>query len=381
MQRGPGAAENNYFNAQRNLAGIDYGNRAITDVTQRLAGAGNTLDYFRSDPFQGTIRDNPVDQEYGYFSEGLRGPSYSEQIYETGAGGLIDPYARAQEKQTRQIRNAAAARGMFNTGASMRLEEELAADIGAAEARDRIALADQADRQRLARTGAAQSFIGSVAGEGRARAGLGLEGARASDESERQNALAALQAYQLASQEGLGKVGLETSAAQIAQQNEIDRLFKSGQLGLDADRGDLARIDTMFRGAGQLDERERLADLEETDRRREQTERFRTGADIGLSIDKDEQERLLNEATAAYHQQSVFQDRERGGLQDILTAMRPQIDAVMAGLDTASREQLQIKLMEIQALVSSGALTQMQANQQIETILTSFATMIRARGA
>lgn len=248
----PGAAEQNLGRAQASLGGINYGKDAIQYTAAGAKDASRTAKF--ADGYQSAMHYNPVENESRYFLPGLRDKSYSEKMYESGNGGLIDPFARAQEKQTKQIRDAAAARGMFNTGASMRLEEELGKDIAAEEAMARIGLAEQADNQRLGRSGAAQGWAGDINSAAMDRYGLGLSAATSADESSRANTGLGLDARKFASGEALEKVGMETDAASRAQQAQIDRLFKSGTLGLQADETGQSRMRLGIDGAQAADQ-------------------------------------------------------------------------------------------------------------------------------
>ena len=381
---GPGAAEQNLARAQGNLAKINYGEQAIRDVR----------------PFANS--QDMVTGEFRYFQPELRAPSYSEELYESGRLGLIDPYARAQEKQTRKIRDAAAARGMFNTGASLRSEEELAADIAAQEARDRISLAGQADTQRLGRIGAAESFATSAERGLLGRKSLGLD------------------AYGLASKEGLEKVGLETDAAKAAQENQINRLFTGGKLalmgdesarsrlklggeladrsqtlgmtrnnnlvnagkteqdlyegrlklgsdlGLSADDRERMRVEALFRGASDLDDRERRGILDEFG--------------IERTLDQDEYGQFRDEFEMAKDVQRLFEDRERNGLNDILRSIVPQVSAMTGGLTGAGDEYGAFGQALVQNLIQQTGMSYQQAQQMVTMLFRSGEIAALTRG-
>ena len=373
-----GDAETNYGNAQRRIA----------------SGAQNTLGYFR-DTRPYATGSTAVDSERGYFSPQLRNKSYSEQIYDSGAGGLIDPYQRALDKRTRDIRNAAAARGMFGTGAGLRAEAELGADIAAEEARDRIALADQADTQRLGRARAALDFASEAERALLGRRSFGLDAATAADASTREN------------------VGLETDAARISQQAMIDRLFKGGQLGLqadevgqgrvrlgmdaadraqsagnrrvtsgmdvasrgqeleqdrirnevqrildaagldiDADKLDMDVLDRLMKGAGQVDD--------------QYNQDFTTDFNATRALDRDELDWLESEYGGAKDAQGLFEGRERGALQDIERSARDQAGLLTGALGNATEEQKQMAQDVIQTLMAEYGLDAKQAEAMAE---------------
>ncbi len=407
-----GVAEGNYGNAKSALAKINYGDRSIGDISNRInTRSGNTLAYNKDFNSSGFMNQSPVSDEYGYFSQGLRDPSYSEQMYESGNGGLIDPYARAQEKQTKKLRDASAARGFFGSGAGLRAEQELGADIAAQEAHDRVALAQQADSQRLARTGEARNFASAIDQSQLGRRELGLRSASTADESERANSGQLLNAYQLASNEALQKVGLETSASDVAQRSAIDRMFRGGELGLSADKQgseramnrmsaaeraqnlerqrnvdsadiglradqeDRTRQNDYFRNAGDMDRRE-------MDFYNDYTNRLKQGGEFIKQIDDDRRQDMrqdmLDEQEAAYKNQNAFEGRERNALSDISGVQSQMADMVFRGLDTATRERLQLQLDEIEGQLHEGKLNADAAAQKTQDLFSAAGLGVKA---
>lgn len=422
----PGVAEGNYDNARRALSGIRYGDDAVNRATQNAEGFQDTEFFHRGNilPFSG---QNPIADEYGHFNEGLRNKSYTEQLYESGGnGGLVDPYQRALDKRTKDVRNAAAARGLFGSGKSLRLEEELAADIGAEEARDRIELARSADDMRLGRTGAALDFAQGIHGAGMDRMDLGLRGAEASDEGRRRNLGLSLDALGMASREALDRVGAETDAADIAQGHQIDRLFRGGQLGLDADRSDMDRIrlggdladrsqaagtervrtgaditrdaqqleiDRLYRSGtlgldadrGERDLHDLYgrmagdADRTELDANRLDLDRMRAGADISLGLDQEDRYRQNDAFGQAERAQRLQEGRLRGGLQDIQDVNQAQMNAVLSALDPAERMRYEAEIDAINGRAAAEGWSNQQRQNAINTVLQSAATAAQAR--
>lgn len=100
-------------------------------------------------------KPSAAEQFYGKYGSDLPGTkSYSEQLYEQGIGGLDPYYDYAQQKATKQINDAAAARGGFNSGAAIYEIGNSAANLRGQQARDMLGLAGQADSQKLGRYGA-----------------------------------------------------------------------------------------------------------------------------------------------------------------------------------------------------------------------------------
>lgn len=410
-----GVAEGNYDRAREALGNIRYGEQSLSETRNALANSGqNTVSYFgETRPF--ATSESGVEDEYSYFQPSLRNKSYTEQVFESGSGGLIDPYARAQEKQIKQIRDAAAARGMFNTGKSLRAEQELAADVAAEEARDRIALARSADDAFLGRTGAAQSFASAAEQAALGRRQFGLEGAIAADESNRANIGLSQNAYKFASDEALGKVDRETTAAQIAQQQMIERLMSGGRMSLEADDRARQRMDLGATTAdrAQTQGRSRITDGARvaSDAQRLEQERLRDEVDrllkaAGLEVDADqldmqtlesimrgsgqvddqwnEDDRhdfdmsrqldaddlgwLESEFGAAKDAQGLFENRNRNALGDIAGNARDQAGVVGGALANASSEEKQMAQDVIQALMQQYGMDARQAEGMAEKL-------------
>jgi hypothetical protein len=424
----PGVAEGNYANARNALGQIRYGDQAIGHVADGTKRSSSAYDFNQGmSPF---VTASPVRDEYSYFAPGLRGQSYSEQIFGSGAGGLIDPYARAQEKQTRRIRDAAAARGQFNTGASMRLEEELGADIAAQEAKDRIALAGQADQARLGRAGMARDYATAIGAEEQGRRALGLQAATAADESTRANLGLGLQAYGMASDEAFKRVGMETEAADIAQRAAIDRLFRGGQLGLQADEQGLRRMlgGAQVAGAAQgaadrrvqggydmassgqrlgMDRERAYVDLGRLQQELEQgrlgqsaslglgadaaelariqalfagggaldtaeDRAIRTASDIYSTADRTDMDRMRTEADISAGIQRLYEGRERGALQDMAGQANAMAQFLINNLTAADQQALNLKLSALKADLAAGKISQEQYDDMANSIMESY---------
>lgn len=425
LTAGPGAAEQNYGDARTALAGINYGQGAIGAATGAAGRAQNTQGFFGSAvaPF---AFGNTVGDESRYFLPGLRDKSYSEKMLESGSGGLIDPYQRAQDKQTRQLSDAMAAKGMFNSGAAARAQEELDADIAASEAKDRISLAGQADASKIARTGAAQSFSQAAGSEALGRMGLGLTGAEASDASTRANADELMKAYGMASGEGLQKIALGTAAGSAAEQAMIQRLFQGGQLGLSADQdvqnalqeggvlagnaqtagenryktgfdiakgeqdlasgrmkdaadyglkgdaSDLERIKTLF-GAGQGMDAADLAALQQ------QLSQDQQGFTMSGTVDAQTRQRLLDEFNQAESVQNLFQGRQGQDWNQGFALAGAESGLTAGATSRATDEQGQLALQQIQNLVNQGALTQQQGQQMLDQLFGTGKLLLQAK--
>lgn len=359
----PGAAEKNNATAQATLGG----NNSAKQFNNSLTNSGFT-------------GKNTSGTEMGYFSPDLRAKSRSEDLYDSGQGGkgLTTYYDREAQKRTKSLSDQMSAMGVFGSGATARGLYELNADIGASQARDMAGMAAQADQAFLGRTGAAQSFAGQTGDEEIKRAGVGMQAATAADESTR------------------GNVTAGTTAAQNAQSASLDRMFKGGQLGLQADQearqrlelggvfandaqtqqlnrirtgGDLAKAadSSLFdqgRGladvgtsqstqelnrlgksadtglAGDAEERAKIGDYASiakgTDAANLSAEEFNKG--VNVDLDAQNYARTQAGQNAANGVQTLFENRQRYGIQD-KTTLATQLSGLVAGAKGKSAEE------------------------------------------
>lgn len=394
----PGQAEKNYDHAREALARIDYGDRGIESTRRFVGDAQRGARYFDDVVRKFSQEETPVEGEQKFFSPLLREKSRSETIFDSGTGGLIDPYQRAQDKQQRRIRDEMAATGRFNSGTALSAENELASDIAAAEARDRIALARQADDAFLARTGASRDFADTAGRAALDRRRFGMESASTVDEGQRANARTMLDAFGAASSEALSKVDKETAAAGLAQSSGLarmqagigaaekgqrlgmdrmgdyltagekeqsmfeERLGRSATTGLAADNTWMQQLDKYFSGARDADRMEKEFD-------QYGTEKAKNWFDIALSVDSNDRERMNDEFRMAQDVQRLFEGRERGALSDISGVAGAQMNAYLSAMGAAERERFEAETEQLNAALASGKLTAEQHQSQMNQLL------------
>lgn len=317
--RNAGAAERNLATADNALSFVNYGKQGYEYAGENIGDASRTQGY--ADELVPWSRENITGDEFDFYRPLLREKSHSENLYESGNGGLNVFYDRERDKRTKRLQDEMAAMGLFTSGATGRGMAEIEGELGAQQARDMADLARQADDQRLGRIGQAESFAANAGQETLARRGLGLQGVTAADEGIRSNINTIVGAGEVASREALEKVGLRTDAATAAQDAELRRIFGAGnlavqgqQLGQDrlrlgsdianaADNNALARAlggstvantgDTSIfnQGEGLGNIGKGLADTEIT--------RTETGANLGLAADLEERLRASGLVDAA----------------------------------------------------------------------------------
>lgn len=217
-------------NIDQMLRAQNYGNSAIMDMQSAQGMNQRTAGVFNEN--RGLTGRNLVGQELDYFRDPLRANSYSEDLYESGNQGLNTYYDRENEKRTRELQDRMAAMGVFGSGETVEGMAEISAELGSQQARDMAGLAQQADQARLARAGALTDMAGAAGQEELARVDMLRQLGMDADQIGQGNAQMLLDAYGLASDEGLGKMDRYLQGQGVAL-GAIDRGLAADRLGLD----------------------------------------------------------------------------------------------------------------------------------------------------
>lgn len=352
--------------------------KAPTNTQQFRDQFGNTIAGPGSgETYVNRMLESPtyVGSELGNFMPGLRDKSYSENLYESGNQGLNKFYDREMQKQSRALTNRLAASGMFGSGQTVRGLEELGADLGASQARDMASLADQADRARLGRTGAALDFARGASDEvlGRADRGLasdrlgldrtrlGLDMSTAADDTSLKRIMGGADVAKSGDDslfrqgEDLGKLGKDMS------DTEINRLTESGKLGLDADAENRQRAKDLFGASVDYDTLKQKA------------------ADLGIRVEDllgkytEESDLLDWQKTQgafgmAQDVQNMFEGRNRDALDSTIKLGGAKANVVEHGTDAANDEQYKATVEYIQNLVATGQISKEQGDQFLEEL-------------
>lgn len=407
-----GDAETNYDEATDALDKINFGASAI-DLTNKSSGENNRTSTLGTD-LEDYFGSNPVEDEYSkFFAAGMRGPSNSETLFDSGKGesGLTTYFARAQEKAQRALDDAMASRGLMNGEASIRGSIELGQDFGAQQAKAMSDMALRADEQRLARTGEARNFVTAGATEGRLRRGQQIGVAESADKLGQAGTALGLDALNFASDEGIKKVEVKTDAADksqgrqlerqgkgvetavsgqklgldrletlggfadTAQGRELDRMGALGKLfettqgltedrlelgagiGLDADTSDLNRGTKVLDGAMDLDGLNLDAEKFGLDK-------VQTSADIAGGVDAAELAKLNSGATVAGNTQTLEENRETGALDNILKVTDGVAGGFQAQMDGMLSDYAKGEEDRIQAMLDSGQIDAEEAARQ-----------------
>jgi hypothetical protein len=306
--------------------------------------------------------------------------SYSENFLTGGAGeGLDKLYGRMFDVGSKRLDKAAAARGGFNSGAALRSQEELNADLTAQQVKDTMLLTNQADAAKMARLGHGLDVMKGGDESMRGRLDIGFRGATAADKTgmERGNAMRDL--YEGMSKErqddfrlagdwadrsqgyGLQRLGMGSEASDRAQGRALDRM---AQGSLDADRAQSAedrRVRTgMDFSAGAQDrefDRYKTAAELAAERQRMENDRYRTGGDLANSADASQATRLAGGQSAATAAQNSQENRQGNEFDRWLGLGGAQAGTYGSGMDAARNEERQSFMEEINGLINKGRLS------------------------
>ena len=417
----PGEGETNLQNVDESLGDINFGLDAI-DMVNGVGSGSQRLnnEYERNGEF---FDANPVQDEYDFFSGGLRGPSYSEQFYDGGEGqsGVDMAFDRERMKSQRALDDAMSARGLFGGEASLRGSIDLNQDIAARKALSMADLAKQADAARIARTGAAQTFSTAADNSGFQRRKLGIDTGARADEGDRAMAGISLDAYGLASGESLSKIDKRTTAAGMAQdfglrrtgegidksvkrqdletervkngqgaandaeglmldrvgagagigkdlaETEIDRLTTSGTMGLAADGEDRARKQALLDAGFEKDQTD--LDFEKFG-----LDKVEGGGRMAGNTDNTNLSYLTGGAIGSTTAQNLFEGRERGALNDI-SNVTSQVGGTYEEQATGmATEWMAKEEAKIQAMLDGGQINMDRAQQMRDEARANAAT-------
>jgi len=398
----PTMGEQNLAVTDQALSGLNYGQQGVGMAANALAGNNATQGYNASlEPW--SQAPSAADRGLSVFAPQLVGPSASEQLYSSGQGeNNLDTYYNRQEQlKDRDITNRMAAMGVFGSGATARALEETNADLGAQQARDMAALAQQSDQSQIARTNAANSFFQNADQSDIAQRSLGLQGSQASDEGTRQNVNTMLNAAQQASNEGLGKINARTNAATGGGEQALQRLlggstvanagdqslFAQGQglgnlggteataatnrLTASSQQGLAADIENLARGNANVNAAQVYDNLKQ--------QAAQTGVSIEQllgnltqGMDSEDQRRIVDAMNAATGAQNLEQGRYQTGVSDALKGAEDQSGIVTGGTNAATDEQTKLLTDQINGIIAGGALSQQQSDQ-LTALITQLA--------
>lgn len=328
--------------------------------------------------------------------------SYSENFLTGGGlgGGLDTLYDRLYEKGSRNLGNEAAARGGYNSGASIRATEELNKDLTGQHVKDyqaAVGAADAAKNQRL------NTQLGIMTGADtglRGRIGLGYQGSQGVDQIALARAKATQDLYTGMGGEQRANLGLGADIAGktqdarlnrlnsgVAAGNTLDRLgqdrFKTGMTA--SEQAQRAAFDRMSQGmdaSGKASDQRfnRLktgADLLHT-AGADQRSRYGQGSDLAGNADTHNLNYLNAGMGAASGAQGLRQNREHQGFEDAMTLGDRQAQIYQQQTIAARQQQYEAGMAQIQALLNRGAISPQEAQARSEDMLAMMKAPIAA---
>lgn len=308
-----------------------------------------------------------------------RGPSYNEQFLLGGGAteGLDSLYNRLYQKGSRNLTNEGAARGSFNSGASMRAAEELNSDLGAQHVKDYMAASQAADTSRQAddtyglnlMQGADTSLrgrlqVGGTLAQNSQAGALGrmTEGGTQANNANsqwlaRMNDLA--NAGNMESTQNLNRLTQGSQAADRATQDWNLR----NRLGLDTAKqsSEERRLSTI--GAGDLEKKGADAAMD----------RLMKGGTLSKDADAGYFGALDEGLNAGVTAQGLMETRQNNVADNLLKLGGAQAGTNQRGTDAANAEAADALAAEINGIIDKGGVTS-------QTIMAKYGAKMKALG-
>jgi hypothetical protein len=331
--------------------------------------------------------------------------SFSEELLTGGEGerGLDKLYSRLFEKGERELGEAAAARGGFASGAGLRSIQELQMDLSADEIAKNIALAEQADVQKMARFGEARGLMTGADEALRGRLATGFTGARGVDEIQLAKAktmadiLGEGQKFGMERAATMGKLAGETQAAYLA------RMMGGGTLAKDAEEFAARGREKAIAAAAERDrlrrEREEedrlLASAASTEGRLGRSDLMRFTGDVDLTTERRlgfkgdivktlqdlAEGRRTGGMTAAVNAETLDVARTTRDFEDTMRIADTLSTMALNEQDKAIVERAKYDLEAIQAQLEGGKISAADATAKTNNILATLNTMLNAYSA
>ena len=383
----PGRGTERAYDISDQLGRATQGENNLRDLSKQLQPAGQGEQYYdQTKDFYGQtgmgeqyISDSlgeyggpgvaesnydDIEADYDHFVGDLRGPSASEDLFNSGKGedGLTTYFSREREKSQRALDDAMAARGLFGGEASLRGTIDLNEGIAAQQAKAMADMAAQSDAAKLGRTGEARQFGGMRTGAAdiaqrskMARVQSGIDNSvtgqgLATDRITRgQGAANDVASGMLDRIMGGGE--LEGKIADT----EIDRLLNSGELGITADNTERQRNNDLLNGSMGVDKLN--LDFDQFGLDKVQAGQGAAGDTDSMEISRD-----TTNAAIATGAQNSLENRERGALNDIAGVTGSMTDSYTKQANAIVDDWMASEEQKIQADLDAGQITQEGAN-------------------
>lgn len=382
------------------------------DITGLINGAQNEQNYYGS---QAGFLKSPGQTELLSYGGGPQS-SYAED-YLNGGGvgqGLDTLYNRLFTTGARQLDERAAAGGSFNSGAALRAQEEMQADLDARHVQDYTAAVNAADAAKMSRLGyglnlaqsgdqAMQSRIGlgaNVTGQldanslarGNALFGLGqglsnenlnnfnasFGAAQGAQNASLARVTAGQSAADQAFQERLARLNGQQGTANSMNQNDLSRFQASSQAAQAAQQAAMNRVGLGMSSANTASAAElaRITQAGQLQAQQQQLEmqRLLGGGQLSASAGNSTLAGLTAGMSGAIAAQNAQQGRQNDVFNNTMGLANAQAGAYAGQTAAANAEQMQTVMSQIQALIGKGALTA-QEQTQLNMLMQQYQAM------
>lgn len=378
----PGAAEDFWSKHGDKMMQPGAADEALTGNIHNLGQKGYGENWWEQ--HQGEFdKSGFLEKEFPYIGGQLRAPSYGEKyadayrpqdseaetfLHGGGAtGGLDAMYDRLYQQGSKRIGDQGAARGSYNSGASLRGVQELSADLTGRHVQDLQAAVNAADTAKLARE---RYGMDVMAGGDKGKLGrLDLLGTTAdkAQSATLSRLLGGSQASNAAQSSATTRMGALTGAS-TALGNLVDQRNQTGsqaseraqtaadrryRTGMDASKiaGDsymdrLAKAGTAYGGA--------------TDRA---LNRVVQGGQLAGAAGVEDLARVTGGQVAANSAETGKQNRENSVFNNLYKLAEGQAGKYSSMTDQQRSEELQLKLAEIDGQLKKGAISAAEAKQ------------------
>lgn len=337
----PGAMEQMYGQHGQDLMGPGMLQQREGGIQGQINGAHNLQDYF------GTQAGN------------LTGPGYTERLAQGGApqssygedfltgggagAGLNSLYDRLYSQGARRLDDRAGAGGSFNSGASLRAQEEMGLGLDAQHVRDYQAAVGQADAAKQARLGYGLNLMQGADTSMGNRIGLGFQGAQGMDTTSLARGNALMNLGQGLSQEKRGNFDSSFNAAQGTQGASLARVLGGQQSADSAFNERLARMTGIGNTANMMNQNDinrfQTGQGAAEASQRALFDRIAQGRDFANTAQTQEQNRIKQASDLQRQQQDMELQRMLGGLQGAQGASNERQLGLTSGMNAANTAQ------------------------------------------
>lgn len=378
----PGAAEDFWSQHGSDFATPGRGEDALGGVLDSLKAPGAAEDYYSQ---HGSDFASPgqLEQLYPELYRQLSGPgytermangytpeaSYSEQFLTGGGatGGLDQVYDRLYQQGSKRIGDEGAARGSYNSGASLRATQELSGDLTSRHVADLQSASTAADSAKMARLGYGLNLMKGADESGINRLGLLGTSAGNAQEAMRNRVLAGGTLASAAETGMLGRMSGTTNASKALGDLSRERLTAGSEASTRAQDATNTRLRTGMDASHQAtaDYMDRLAKAGglSKDAAKLALDRLATGGQLSASAGLEDTNRIIGGQTSSKIAQDAKEGRESGVLKNLMSVATAQADKYDKMTSQQRSEEMQLKMSEIDGMLQRGQIDASEAAQ------------------